>query len=371
MTRNSGNPTVERYLARSGGRLACPHPTHRVAQVDNSPSSIILPECAGQTAWLKARMGGIGGSEVGALVGVSEYETALSVWNTKTNGGKDLSAVAAVEWGHRLEDVVAQKTAEEIGLVSRFAGGLWAYREHPHRRVTPDRFACRPRSWRALGLIECKTAGDEDDWASGTINASGSGSGLAPLGYQAQLQWQLGLLGLRKGWLGCLVLGRERSFFVVEVDFNAEWFGELVDEADRFWVKHVLGDEIPMATLRHPKTEELLKAMKPNVVQPSTILPAGSETWLTDYRERKDALDKAQADMDEIKNYFRMMTGDAGAGYLEDGRKVVSYPEVPSTRIDVEALRREAPEVAERFTVRSTHRRLTINPNAKFPKTAK
>ena len=47
---------------------------------------------------------------------------------------------APIEWGHRLEDVVAQKTAEEIGLVSRFGGGLWAMNGKEHIRVTPDRF---------------------------------------------------------------------------------------------------------------------------------------------------------------------------------------------------------------------------------------
>src|SRR5690606_15098379 len=69
---------------------------------------------------------------------------------------KDLSAVPAVEWGHRLEEEVASKTAEEVGLVSRFGGGLWAARDRDILRVTPDRFATRPRSWKTVGVIECK-----------------------------------------------------------------------------------------------------------------------------------------------------------------------------------------------------------------------
>lgn len=351
---------VERHLARSGGRLACPHPVHRVAQVPNSPARIILPECAGQSAWLAAREGGIGGSEIGALIGVSEYETPFSVWNTKKRGGKDLSGVAAVKWGHRFEDAVGEEVAAEIGLVSRFAGGLWADRERPHLRVTPDRFACRARSWRAVGVIECKTAGDDEEWEAGSITAGGQGTGRAPLSYQAQIQWQMGILGLRKGWLGCYISNRARDFYVVEIDHDPEWFREMTDEADRFWHTNILGDEPPMHDLRHPKTEELLKQLHPVVVKPSVELPPDTAEWLADYRVAKAEADAANKRLDSVKNYFRMMVGDAGAGYLGD-RKVASYPDVTTSRIDVEALKRDYPEIAKAVTVTSTHRRLTIH----------
>lgn len=358
---------VRRHLVRSGGRLACPHPPHRFAGVANSPAEIILPECAGREEWLAARRGGVGGSEVGALIGVSEYETTFSVWDTKMNGGKDLSDVAAVEWGHRLEHVVAEKVAEEIGLVSRFAGGLWARRDNPILRVTPDRFACKPRSWRAVGVIECKTAGDDEHWESGTIRSDGHGTGSAPLSYQAQLQWQLGILGLKVGWLGCFVLGQERAFYTVEVHFNPDWFNEMATEATRFFTENVLGDEIPMHDLRHPKTEELLKRLSPKVVRPSVELGEDAQTWLEEYKTVKERAEAAQADLDAVKNYFRMMVDDAGAGYIGD-RKVVGYPEVSSSRIDVAMLKEKYPEVAEAVTVQGSHRRLTIYPNAKAKK---
>lgn len=350
---------VERYLARSGGRLACPHPVHRFAQVPNSPAQVILPECAGRERWLDERQEGIGGSEVGALIGVSEYETPFSVFNAKKSGGKDLSGVAAVKWGHRFEDAVAEEVAQEIGLVSRFAGGLWADRERPHLRVTPDRFATKPRTWRALGVIECKTAGDDDQWEAGSITRGGQGTGRAPLPYQAQIQWQMGILGLRKGWLGCYISNRARDFYVVEVDHDPEWFGEMIDEAERFWVTNILGNEPPMHDMRHPKTEELLKALHPVVVRPSVELPEDAAELLAVYQNAKVAAEDANKNLDEIKNFFRMWTGDAGAGYLGE-RKVVSYPVVNSSRIDVEALKRDYPEVAQAVTVQSSHRRLTI-----------
>lgn len=351
---------VKRHLARSGGRLACAHPVHRFAQVPGSPAEIILPECAGRDAWLAARLGGIGGSEVGALIGVNEHETTWSIWKKKMATEPDAELTGApIEWGHRLEQVVAQKTAEEIGLVSRFAGGLWADRERPFIRVTPDRLATKPRAWKAVGVIECKTAGDDEHWESGTIRPSGHGTGRAPLSYQAQLQWQLGILGLKIGWLGCYVSNMARDFFTVEVHFDPEWFREMTNAAETFWVQNVLGNEIPMHDLRHPITEELLKAQHPDVIHPSVQLDPDAEQWLRMYDEANAEAKAADARLAEIKNYFRMMTGDAGAAYLGED-KVVGYPVVNTSSFDVKKFREEQPELAEQYTVKSTHRRLNI-----------
>jgi predicted phage-related endonuclease len=168
-------------------------------------------------------------------------------------------------------------------------------------------------------------------------------------------------LGLKVGWLGCLVLGSARDFYVVEIHFDAEWYTEMANEAERFWVANILGDEPPMHDLRHPKTEELMKRLHPAVVRPSVDLPEDADEWLSSYADLKAKAEKANQDLDEVKNYFRMMVGDAGAGYLGE-KKVVSYPEVTSTRIDVETLKRDYPEVAEAVTVRSSYRRLTIRP---------
>lgn len=354
------------YLRQSGGRRACPHPVHRFAEVRNSPAQVILPECAGRGPWLKARREGIGGSEVAALVGISEYDTSWSIFNKKTKTDPDVELTGApIEWGHRLEDVVAEKIAEEVGMVSRFGGGLWADRAKPFLRVTPDRFATKARSWKADALIECKTAGDGDEWTSGTIYPGGRGTGSAPLSYQAQCQWQMGIIGLPVAYLGCLVMGREREFFTVEVHFDSGWFAELAAEAERFWHENLLVNEPPMHDLRHPKTEQMLKLLSPVVVKPSVDLPEDAEDLLREYKKAQEKVKAAQADLDEIKNFFRMWTGDAGAGYLpwpgkKEGLKVVSYPAVNSTGIDVEALRRDYPEVAEAVTRRSQYRRLTI-----------
>jgi putative phage-type endonuclease len=314
---------------------------------------LLLSERASHAEWLKSRKSGIGGSDIGALLGVSEYATSFSVWRDKVGESKDISGRPEIEWGHLLEDPVALKAAKELGLTARTGGGLWQHADHPFALVTPDRIATRRRSWTGVGLIECKTAGSDEDWAEGH----------APLAYQAQVQWQLGITGFDIGWLACLVLGSSRDFYLVEIKFDKDWFGEMVEVARNFWYQNVVALEPPMIDLAHPITDEILKELHPKVIRPATDLEEDAIEWAREYHRAKHELETAERRVEEIKNYFRMQLQDAQRGYVGE-QMVVSYPEVSPRRVSVELLKEKFPEVYEQVIVRNTHRRLTI---AKVP----
>lgn len=328
---------------------------------------LLLPEDAPLPEWLHYRCFGIGGSEVAALYGVSPYSTAFDVFNNKVDRdgeprylgagpeiGPRMRAELAtdnpvLEWGHRLEQAVALKTADEIGLIARPAGGLWQHLDHPVAIVTPDRIATKPRSRRPLALIECKTTAESDDWENGG----------APIQYQFQAQWQMGITGIQTCYLGCLVLGHERAFFISEVRFNRDQFEEMVAVSEKFWAEHVLTGEPPMHDLTHPRTEDLLKEMHPKVVFEAVTLPDEAAEWIESYHVAAAKYKQAEKRLDEVKNWLKVQLGDAGAGYLGN-QKIVSYPEVNTNRISAKKLRENFPEVAEKCTETSTHRRLTV-----------
>ena len=64
--------------------------------------------------WREARKGGVGGSDVGAILGLNPWKTPFEVWLEKTGRAEppDLSGKESVEWGNRLEPLVAEKFAE-------------------------------------------------------------------------------------------------------------------------------------------------------------------------------------------------------------------------------------------------------------------
>lgn len=328
---------------------------------------LLLPENAPLPEWLHYRVYGIGGSEVAALYGISPYATAFDVFKSKVddNGEPRYLGPAPergprvraelqtdnpiLEWGHRLEQAVAVKTADEIGLVARPAGGLWQHLDHPVAIVTPDRIATRRRSRKPVALIECKTSGESDDWEDGG----------APIQYQFQAQWQLGITGIETCYLGCLVLGHERKFYVSEIKFDSEQFDEMVSVSEKFWNEHVLTGEPPMHDLIHPRTEDLLKEMHPKVVFEAVALPEDAVEWIERYHQAKAQVKRAEEKLTEAANWIKVQLGDAGAGYLGD-QKVISYPEVHTTRISAKKLRTEFPEIAEECSETSSHRRLTV-----------
>lgn len=338
------------------------------------PCRQLLDERATVAQWLHARTLGIGGSEVAALLGVSPYATSWDVFKSKVDEDGQPAFLgeepppgprvrpellcednAIFEWGHRLEDAIGLKTADELGLVPRSAGGLWQHVDHPLAIVTPDRIGTKPRRWEPECLIECKSAGEPEPW---DIDE-------APIQYTIQAQWQMGITGIPVCYLGCFVLNFERSFYMVRVDYDHEWFLELVKIAEDFWEKCVLTGEPPEFDWKHPRTAEILTELHPQVTFEAVQLPEEEAAeWWQQYTRAKKKVADAQEQLDEAKNWFRFHLGDAGAGYLGD-QKVVGYPEVHTRKISAGLIRERHPEIVEECTVMSSHRRMNVRPYAR------
>ena len=56
----------------------------------------------GSPEWLEQRMQGIGGSDVGTIVGANKYQTVTDLWAYKTRRVAGVETTAPMEWGNRL-----------------------------------------------------------------------------------------------------------------------------------------------------------------------------------------------------------------------------------------------------------------------------
>lgn len=91
----------------------------------------------------------------------------------------------------------------------------------------------------------------------------------------------------------------------------------------------------------------------------AVTLPDEAQEWIESYHRASAELKAAERRQEEIKNWLKVQLGDAGAGCL-NGQKIISYPEVQTKRVSARRLREEFPEVAEKCSETSTHRRLTV-----------
>jgi len=127
--------------------------------------------------WLIARSGGIGGSDAGTICGVNKYKSAYALWAEKAGlVENDFEGNEATKWGHRLERPVAEGYAEDYNkavvewpviLKSKVRGREFMFANLDFLIVEPsDEFpAGRVQTWRfdtpppnILGILEVKTA---------------------------------------------------------------------------------------------------------------------------------------------------------------------------------------------------------------------
>lgn len=172
----------------------------------SSPTGILLGQYTpGTPEWDQARAGlCITATEIAAVVGLSPWQSRFSLWHKKAGlPTPPFQPNPAIEWGNRLEAVVARKFADEHGMELRETG-TWRHRDREWQRATPDRIGDNC-------LVEVKTSPFGDEWGP-------AGSDTIPIYYRCQIQWQMDVTGYRTTHIALLVSGHDYREYTVEYD---------------------------------------------------------------------------------------------------------------------------------------------------------
>jgi putative phage-type endonuclease len=213
-------------------------------------------------AWLQERRTGIGGSDIGAIIGVSKWSTPLDIYLSKVENVAS-EETAPMRWGNLLESVVANEFANKTGLriqrVNKMIhkpGAEWMI-ANVDRAVVPEgaRTVVFSKSKSRLNtptIVEIKTARDAEDWGDAPSIydfddwKDAIGGDEIPLSYAAQIQWYLGITGAGECFVPVLFGGS--NFRVYRVAFDKEIFDFLVEAARKFWFDHVIERNPPELT---------------------------------------------------------------------------------------------------------------------------
>lgn len=147
----------------------------------------------GSDEWLEARRFAIGGSEIATVCGLSPWMTREALLAEKLGETERRKSSDAMNRGTFLEAGIADWVAFEKGLVydDAASAATWQHPEYPWAIANPDRVTVDGL------LVEIKTVANRD-----TDNGWGrAGTDEVPLLYAAQVQYQLGVMGLEKAWL--------------------------------------------------------------------------------------------------------------------------------------------------------------------------
>ena len=249
--------------------------------------------------WVEARKNGIGGSDVASIMGLNKYSSPLNVWLIKTGREEspDLSDNQAVEWGNRLEDVVADKFADEHPeLQVRRRNATMVSIKRPWAFANIDRWVTDGKG--NVGILEVKTVGMRRaaDWDSGV-----------PLYYLTQVMHYMSVTGYQYAWVAVLIGGQEFREYYIERD---EQDIQAIDDAvDTFWRDFVETDTAPALIGNDPEANALLSQHS----DPSTEVIAMLDedvSMLDELQEIKDQMDDLKRRKTLIENQIKDLIGD-------------------------------------------------------------
>ncbi len=305
---------------------------------------IIRP--ASHEEWLAEREKGIGSSEATTLMGVNHYEDRYKLFLRKTGQLAPKPSSEQMELGHHLEPAVASRFAEVTGAwIDPKSEGDWiaADTKKDYLRVSPDRIWVPAgeeqvkANWR---ILECKTTGMSVD------------SSDIPSYWYCQLQYQMGVMGIKKGALAWISSFPVFNFGYLEIDFNPSYFELIVKSIDEFWNGNILTGTAP-----EPEALEDLRvkygAAAATVKGESFV----AEDWMqSDYDELlgiKSQMDNLKDRKKELEEELEKAIMGYAAIYCKDGETILAtrVPKAPKPELDKELLRKEYESVYDKYLV--------------------
>lgn len=247
--------------------------------------------------WLALRRTGIGGSDAGAIMGVSPYKGAFSVWADKQGKLPPLEDNEAMRQGRDLEDYVARRFAEASGLKVRHEYSMLRSVEHPCMLADIDRRIIGERAG-----LECKTSRD--------ITMARYRNGEYPMEYYCQCLHYLAVTGWDCWYLAVLVYGTDLLIYKICRDEVMDDIEALIKAEEAFWQNHMVLDQ-PPAPDALDSTAAALGSVYPHEDGTTVCADQDTDQALTDLaalKAQKRALDQK---ITERENQIKAAMGEA------------------------------------------------------------
>lgn len=259
--------------------------------------------------WLAARQTGLGSSDAPVILGLSPWKSPLELYAEKLQIVEaDQTENEAMEWGHLLEPVVAQKYQAVTGRVVRLLSGphpiLYRRVDLPFLLATPDALTTAEQK-PGEGPLEIKTTRRDIANLSEEI----------PLLFNVQIQHQLAVTGLQ--WASLAILVGGQRFLWCDVERNERFIALLVEKESAFWDRIIHHD--PPAPDSSERTRDVLAKLYPKDTGVTIALPPDAAEWDARRIYAKGRLVEYKKELTEAENLLKAAIGEATEGILPDG----------------------------------------------------
>lgn len=297
------------------------------------------------------RIGGIGGSDAGCIMGLSQYGSSFTVVADKLGMGESFDN-KATRRGKRLEPVIRENTAgwaaEIDGVpveVYEVYDSPWLYQSNPYPWMQANIDGLFRHPVHGLCVLEIKTADARlgEDWEDNSV----------PDSYYAQVQHYMAVLDLKMAVVAVMI---GLDFEIRYVPRNDKFIADMIEAERVVWFDYVQKRLLPDAT-GVEKEDKLLNKVYAN--------PSVEIIDLSEFREKAarhlylgteiKAMDEERK---ELTAFFKSKLANAKKGLVPGFN--VNWSRFKAKSFDQGKFEAENPEIAARYTSQIDTGRFTI-----------
>jgi putative phage-type endonuclease len=288
-------------------------------------------------AWLEWRRGGLGGSDVAGVLGLSSWSSPWDVWRSKRHEVQAADS-AAMERGRRLESAIGEWTRDRLGAKRLSVGRPCQHPDRPWMRGTPD-------GWLDGVGLEIKTCRSWDGWGE-------DGTNQIPAVYRTQCLWYMAITG-RDRWVLSAFSPMTDQLRIYHLKADPQVLAALVETAGQWWQTHVIEDTEPPIDGSPgcaAGLAELYAEPRDTFQDADDDAVALVDAWQAADAEAKAAKAKA----DKLKNEIKALIGDDTG--IKSERGSVRWSRYTTTSFDRKKLQQDRPGLAAIFDAYTTTR---------------
>ena len=292
----------------------------------------------------------LGGSDIGAILGLSRFRSPLEVWMEKT--GKEVKKLDSLplRFGSFAEEFVASEYSRSTGFDLIHDESIYVHPEYSFMSAHIDRFVLENGSPCPSRILECKTANPFSlgDWGE-------VGTDQVPLTYLCQCLWYMAITDIKHCDLA--VLFGNANFRIYEISRDLELESTILQKANFFWNTYVLHD-VPPPTQSEADCQTLFSKG-----DPAKSVEAKIETLELTKRLHvlNHEIDVREEEISNMRQSIMTLMGEAET-LTYQGQVIATWKAPkPSFRLDSKTLEQEHPEIASLYKIPlQNSRRLVI-----------
>ncbi len=286
----------------------------------------------------------IGGSDAGTILGLNPYKSAYTLWLEKTGQIEvpDISDQEQVWWGNYDEEGVAQRFTIKSGIKVHRSNQTFYLKEYPFIAAHVDRLVVGDHSG-----LECKTtsAWNKTEFDEGDI----------PPYHYAQCQHYMLVYGASHWYYA--VKRNNNQFYFMDIQRDDDFIAKLLAAEIAFW--KCIQDRVPPTVDGSESTSNAINRRYADGKDTSIAISDDIMDKLNDISQCDDMIAEYTKLRNEKVNAVKLWMGTneraEGKGYILNWKA----PK-PSMTIDNKALKKDMPEVYEKYAKpRAVSRRFT------------